>query len=139
MPEFKVIGQIDPFLHVSLKRGEKIYAESDAMVTMDATLELKGKMQGGLISALARRFANDESFFLQSIEATSGEGDTLLSPNVPGDIEILDIGQQQYMLNDGAFLAATDGVDIKVRSQGIGQALMGGTGGFFIMQSASHR
>ena len=137
MPQFKVIGSVDPFLHVTLARGEKIYAESDAMVTMDCTLELKGKMQGGLMSALARRFANDESFFMQSIEATGGEGETLLSPNVPGDIEILEIGaQQQYYLNDGAFLAATDGVEIQVRTQGIGQALLGGTGGFFIMQTA---
>lgn len=135
MSEFKVIGEIDPFLHVSLKRGEKIYAESDAMVTMDTTLELKGKMQGGLMSALTRRLANDESFFMQSIEAISGDGDTLLSPNIPGDIEILEIGTKQYMLNDGAFLAATDGVDIKIQTQGIGQALLGGTGGFFIMQS----
>ncbi|MFZ4856760.1 MAG: TIGR00266 family protein [Desulfuromonadaceae bacterium] len=138
MPDFKVIGSVDPFLHVSLKRGEKIYAESDAMVTMDATLELKGKMQGGLMSALARRLANDESFFMQSIEAVSGEGETLLSPNIPGDVEILEVGATQYNLNDGAFLAATDGVDIQVRTQGIGQALLGGTGGFFIMQTAGH-
>lgn len=136
MPQFKVVGEVDPFLHVTLRRGEKIYAESDAMVTMDATLELKGRMQGGFMSALARRFANDESFFMQSIEANGGDGETLLSPNIPGDIEILDIGKDQYMLNDGAFLAATDGVDIKVRTQGIGQALLGGTGGFFIMQTA---
>jgi uncharacterized protein (TIGR00266 family) len=136
MPQFQVIGSVDPFLHVTLKRGEKIYAESDAMVTMDSTLELKGKMQGGLVSALARRFANDESFFMQSIEATGGDGETLLSPNIPGDIEILEVGAQQYYLNDGAFLAATDAVDIQVRTQGIGQALLGGTGGFFIMQTA---
>jgi uncharacterized protein (TIGR00266 family) len=136
MPQFQIVGSVDPFLHVSLMRGEKIYAESDAMVTMDATLELKGKMQGGLMSALARRFANDESFFMQSIEATGGDGETLLSPNIPGDIEVLEVGSQQYYLNDGAFLAATDAVEIQVRTQGIGQALLGGTGGFFIMQTA---
>jgi len=135
MPEFKVVGSVDPFLHVSLKRGEKIYAESDAMVTMDTTLELKGKMQGGLMSALTRRFANEESFFLQSIEATGGDGETLLSPNIPGDIEVLEVGQQQYLLNDGAFLAAMDSVDIKARTQGIAQALLGGTGGFFVMET----
>jgi len=136
MPDFKVIGSIDPFLHVTLRRGERIYAESDAMVTMDATLELKGKMQGGLMSAIARRLANDESFFMQSIEATGGDGETLLSPNIPGDIEVLEVGLQQYLLNDGAFLAATDAVEIKVRTQGIGQALLGGTGGFFIMETS---
>lgn len=138
MPQFKVVGEVDPFLHVTLTRGEKIYAESDAMVTMDTTLELKGKMQGGMMSALARRFANDESFFMQSIEATTGNGETLLSPNIPGDIEVLEIGSQQYYMNDGAFLAASDTVEIQVKTQGIGQALLGGTGGFFIMQTSGH-
>ena len=138
MPNFNIVGNVDPFLHVKLKRGEKIFAESNAMVTMDATLELKGKMQGGLMSSLVRRFANEESFFMQSIAATSGDGDTLLSPNLPGDIEILTVGPQQYLLNDGVFLAGTDGVEMQIQTQGIGQALLGGTGGFFIMKTSGH-
>lgn len=32
MPQFTVTGDVDPFLHVSLRKGEKIYCESDAMV-----------------------------------------------------------------------------------------------------------
>ncbi len=135
MADFQVVGNVDPFLLVSLKKGERIYAESDAMVTMDATLELKGRARGGLLSSLARRFASGESFFQQSIEASFGDGEILLSPELPGDIEILDVGPRQYRLNDGAFLAATDGVDIKMKSQGIGQAVFGGTGGFFIMET----
>ncbi len=63
MAQFTVTGEIDPFLHVSLLRGEKIYCESNAMVMMESALELKGKMTGGLGSALMRRFANGESFF----------------------------------------------------------------------------
>lgn len=136
MPVFTVQGDIDPFLQVHLERGEKIYAESDAMVTMDTTLELKGKLQGGLVSALARKFANDESLFMQTIEATQGPGNCLLAPALPGSLGILDCGQRQYFLNDGAFVAATDGVDIKVKTQGIGKAFLGGTGGFFIMQTS---
>ena len=46
MPEFSVVGNVDPFLHVSLKKGESVYAERGAMVSMDATLELKGEMRG---------------------------------------------------------------------------------------------
>lgn len=136
MPEFQVVGNVDPFLLVSLQKGETIYAESNAMVTMDATLELKGKARGGLLSSLARRFASGESFFQQSIEANFGDGQILLSPELPGDIEILDVGMNQYRMNDGAFLAATDGVEIRMKSQGIGQAVFGGTGGFFIMETA---
>ena len=63
MPVFTPTGELDPFLHVSLRRGESIYCESDAMVMMEANLELRGQMQGGFLSALTRRLANGESFF----------------------------------------------------------------------------
>ena len=44
MPQFTVTGDVDPFLHVSMQQGEKIYCESNAMVMMESNLELKGKM-----------------------------------------------------------------------------------------------
>lgn len=135
--EFNIVGQGDPFLHVKLNKGEKLICESDAMVMMESNLELKGEMRGGFFQALGRRLANGESFFQQSIEAVHGGGETLLSPDLPGDILLLDCGQgRQYRMNDGAFLASSDGVKITAKSQGIGQALFGGTGGFFIGETS---
>ncbi|PXX42496.1 TIGR00266 family protein [Undibacterium pigrum] len=136
MPTFTTTGDVDPFLHVSMKRGEKIYCESDAMVMMEANLELKGKMQGGLISSLMRRMANGESFFQQHIEAVNGDGDCLLSPVLPGAMQVVDIGPRQYILNDGAFVAATAGVEMKTRMQNLGNALFAQSGGFFVMESS---
>lgn len=136
MAQFTVTGDIDPFLHVSLRSGEKIYCESNAMVMMESNLELKGKMTGGVGSALMRRFANGESFFQQHIEATYGAGDCLLSPTLPGAIEVLDIGAIRYLMNDGAFVAAESGVTLQVRTQSLGTALFGQTGGFFICEAA---
>ncbi len=135
MAHFTVTGDVDPFLHVSLKRNEKIFCESNAMVMMEATLDLKGKMTGGLGSALMRRFANDESFFQQHIEATRGDGDCLLSPTLPGAIEVLEVGSKSYKITDGAFVAAESGVNLNVRTQGLGSALFGQTGGFFICEA----
>lgn len=132
---FTLYGEKEPLLHVNLKKGEKIYAESGSMVTMDQTLKLDGKMQGGILAAIGRKFANGESFFNQFIEAVSGDGDTLLAPSLPGDIKILDIGTKQYYLNDGAFLASSMNVNLNVEMQNIGNALFGGTGGFFIMKT----
>ncbi len=134
-PVFSINGDIDPFLHVALARGESIYCESDAMVMMDATLDLKGKMKGGLGSALMRTFANGESFFQQQIEAVRGDGNCLLAPTMPGAMQVLDVGARQYLLGDGAFVAATAGVELKVRAQGLGNALFGQTGGLFITET----
>jgi uncharacterized protein (TIGR00266 family) len=138
MPVFTVTGDIDPFLHVSLTRGETIYCESDAMVMMEATLDLKGKMKGGLGSALMRTFANGESFFQQHIEATRGDGDCLLSPTLPGAMQVIDVGQRQYIISDGAFVAASDKVDLKVRTQSVGNALFAQSGGFFVTETGGN-
>ena len=83
-----------------------------------------------------RSLANGESFFQQNIEATGGDGTCLLSPNLPGAMRVLDIGERQYMISDGAFVAATGGVDLRVRTQNVGNALFGQSGGFFITESA---
>lgn len=136
MPTFSTVGNVDPFLHVSLKQGESIYAERGAMVSMDTTLELKGEARGGMLGALARRLTSGESFFQQTMAATNGDGDALFSPNLPGDVMVLQCGQRQFRLNDGAFLAADTTVEIKIRNQGLGQAVFGGTGGLFIMETA---
>ena len=135
MPVFTVTGDVDPFLHVSMRRGETIYCESDAMVMMESTLDLKGKMKGGIGSALMRTFANGESFFQQHIEATRGEGDCLLSPTLPGAMQTVDCGPNQYIISDGAFVAATSGVDLKVRTQSLGNALFAQSGGFFVTET----
>jgi uncharacterized protein (TIGR00266 family) len=136
MTTFTVTGDVDPFLHVSMKQGEKIYCESNAMVMMESALELKGKMTGGLGGALMRTFANGESFFQQHIDAVRGGGDCLLSPTLPGAMQVVDVGPRQYMISDGAFVAATAGVDLKVRTQSLGNALFGQSGGFFITETA---
>ncbi|MYM30892.1 TIGR00266 family protein [Duganella sp. CY15W] len=136
MPVFTITGDVDPFLHVSMRQGEKIYCESDAMVMMESALDLKGKITGGIGAAIMRRFANGESFFQQHIEAVRGGGDCLLAPTLPGAMQVLDVGNQQYMLSDGAFVAATSGVELKVRTQSLGNALFAQSGGFFITETS---
>jgi uncharacterized protein (TIGR00266 family) len=135
MTTFSILGDDNPFLHVAMQRGDKIYCESDAMVMMEANLELKGRMVGGVGRALLRQFVQGENFFQQHIEAVRGEGDCLLAPALPGAMQILEIGERQYILADGAFVAATDGVEIDAKMQSIGNALFGGAGGFVLMHT----
>ena len=138
MAVFTITGDVDPFLHVSLRKGERIYCESDAMVMMEDTLDLSGRMSGGFMSALMRRLANGESFFQQHIEAVRGAGDCLLSPALPGALQVLEVGTTSYLISDGAFLAAESGVDLRARAQNIGNALFAQTGGFFIGEATGN-
>lgn len=104
---FTLLGENEPFLHCHLQQGDIVHCEANAMVMMESNLELKGSLQGGIMQSLMRRFANGESLFQQKIEATRGEGDCLLAPTLDGDMQILDIGNAQYTLSDGAFVASS--------------------------------
>ena len=44
-------------------------------------------------------------------------------------MQIVDCGPNQYIISDGAFVAASNGVDLKVRTQNIGNALFAQSGG----------
>jgi uncharacterized protein (TIGR00266 family) len=95
-------------------------------------------MKGGLGSALMRTFANGESFFQQHIEAARGDGDCLLSPTLPGAMQVVDCGPRQYIISDGAFVAAASGVDLRVRTQSLGNALFAQSGGFFVTETSGN-
>lgn len=134
--QFTTVGERDPFLLVELRQGEHIFAESGAMVSMETTLDLSAEIRGGVLGSLARKFVAGESLFTQKIEATRGDGQVLLSPLMTGDIELLDVEpNRSYLLNDGAFVAAETGVDLKMKMQNISTALFGGTGGFVIVEA----
>ena len=62
---FEITGSVDPLLSVTLEKGEKVLAESNAMVAMDGDLSLKGRSRGGIMKSLALKLLNDESFFQQ--------------------------------------------------------------------------
>lgn len=133
---FTLLGENEPFLHCHLQQGDIVHCEANAMVMMESNLELKGSLQGGIIQSLMRRFANGESLFQQKTEASKGEGDCLLAPTLDGDMQILDIGNAQYTLSDGAFVASSGSVDIKASIQrNLGGAIFGDTGGFMVMQT----
>lgn len=136
MATFQVEGGVDPLLIVKLEKGEAVATESNAMVAMDRALSLRGRTRGGFFGSLARKLLNDETFFQQWIDAPDEPGEAVLAPNLPGGIELLDVGERQYCLSDGAFLASTEGVEIETKAQGVGKALFGGSGGLFIMKTS---
>ena len=63
MPRFTITGDNDPFLHVSLRRGESITCESNSMVMMEANLELAGEMKTAVGSGEPGLFEKFKKFF----------------------------------------------------------------------------
>lgn len=121
-------------LEVRLLVKQTIKAQSDAMVTMDPTIDVEGKLEGGLLGGLGRMLSG-ESFFFQTLRATRGAGEVLLAPAQPGDVLpiVLD-GRGSYILQKDGFLAATEGVEISTTAQNLTRGLFSGEG-FFVLRA----
>ena len=58
-----------------------------------------------------------------------------LTPALPGDVAIVPVGERQYMIADGAYLANTDGVELESKTQTLGRDLLGDSGGLFVLRT----
>lgn len=122
-----------PLVRCDLQRGEQIKAESDAMVAMSATLDIRGSMNGGLLGGIARRMLTGESFFFQTIDAARGAGSVLLGHPAPGGIIDVDLdGSYSLRVQKGGFLAATEGIQVDTAMQNLVQGLFSREG-FFVV------
>lgn len=121
-------------LEVHLRAGQSVKAQSDAMVAMDATVDVDGKMEGGLLGGLGRMLSG-ESFFFQTLKAARGSGVAHLAPAQPGDLLPIHLdGTTPYVIQKDGFLAASEMVDITTTAQNLTKGLFSGEG-FFVLKA----
>jgi len=124
-----------PLLKVTLSKGETLKAESDAMVSMDSTIDVEGKIEGGLLSGIGRMLAG-EKFFFQTLTARRGPGEVLLAPAIPGDIVDVDLdGSYSLVVQKDGFLAGSTGIEVSSKMQNLMQGLFSGEGFFTLKVS----
>jgi len=120
---------------VELEPGETIVAESDAMSSMAAELDMDAKLNGGFFGGLARKFLGKESLFINHFSNNTGQRRTLhLTQPTPGDIEIKELNGDTYCLQQGAYIASEPGVRLGLQWAGFG-SLIGGEGLFKLVVS----
>ena len=136
MAQFDVNGDKEPFLIVQLEKGEKIFAESDSMLAMQDGITIRGEARGGVLASIGRAITSGEDLFQQTLTATK-DAVVMLSPSLPGDIKILQLEHNKgYYLNDYAFFAAEDGINLETRrNQTLGSAIFSGDG-FFVLHAS---
>ena len=123
-----------PVIKCDLQQGEKIKAESDAMVSMSATVDVNGSMNGGLLGGLARRMLAGESFFFQELSATRGPGSVLLGHSAPGGIVDVELdGSYALKVQKNGFLAATSSINVDTTVQNLAQGIFSREG-FFVLK-----
>ncbi|GIW82484.1 MAG: TIGR00266 family protein [Gemmatales bacterium] len=104
-------------LTVQLDPGQKVYAEPSAMVSMDATIDLKAGLKGGFSKTIGRMLGG-ESIIINTFTAARGAGEVTFAPGTPGDILHYHLQGRSLMLQRGAFLAYSDGVELTGKWQG---------------------
>ena len=121
-----------PIVKYYLEQGERIKAESDAMIAMSSTIDVTGGVEGGFKKGLTRMLAG-EKFFFQYLTANRGPGHVIFAHALPGDILPVELdGSCGLRVQKDGFLAATDGVQVDTKVQNIAKGLFSGAG-FFIL------
>ncbi|MEM9022478.1 MAG: TIGR00266 family protein [Bacteroidota bacterium] len=124
-------------LKASLAAGQSLKAESGAMVSMDATIEVAGKMEGGLLGGITR-MVSGEKFFFQTLTANGADGEVLLAPASPGDITHIAMdGSTTYNVQKDGFLAGSQDLEVSTKMQNLAKGLFSGEGFFIVKVSGT--
>lgn len=115
---------------VSLSGGESCVAEGGAMIAMSGDMDVKthvNKGEQGVMGALkgmARKLAG-EGIFLNHFTAASGGGEVYLSTSLPGDMEVIELSGRTLQVQNGAFVAHSDGVQMQINWGGLKNVFSG--------------
>jgi uncharacterized protein (TIGR00266 family) len=121
-----------PIIRYRLRKGERLKAESDAMIAMSSTVDVTGGVEGGILRGMTRMLAG-EKFFFQYLTASRGPGEVLLGHALPGGIVDVKLdGSYGLRVQKDGFLAATDGVEVSTQVQNLVRGLFSGEG-FFVL------
>jgi len=131
--KFDIRGNPD-YGHVDfqLDPGETVLVESGAMAYMSSHMELNSRCMGGLLQALLRKILTSESLMAGEYTPNGSAGELSISPSWPGTVlhRQLD-GSKPLILQPGAFLACTPGIELTTMFGGL-RAIFSGEGLFFL-------
>ena len=105
--------------------GEKIVAESGAMVAMGSEIDVQTSMRGGLLAAAKRKVLGGESIFQNTFTSKQAGQDLYLAPPAEGDLRQKVLAPNEpFFLQSGAYVAHIgDGLVLDTK--------WGGVKGFF--------
>lgn len=113
-------GPAFAYIDVNLGPGETIVAESDAMSSMSADLDMIALFNGGLFSGLCKKFLGGESLFVNEFtNNTDGWRRLTLVQPTPGDIRQVELHDESICLQPGAYIASTPGLKLGLRWAGL--------------------
>lgn len=97
--------------------GQQIFAEPSAMASMDPHVELKSGLKGGLKKALGRAFGG-ESLIINTFSSPQEPGEVTFAAGQMGDAVRYKLDNSSLMLQRGAFMLHSEGVEVSGKWQG---------------------
>lgn len=124
--EFQILKNPMSILEVTLKKDEIITAEAGALVFMKGDIEIDTKMRSGILKTVKVSLLGNESFFVNRYTAKE-EGCVLglTGPPVGDIIEISINDNAGFIVQSGAYIASTVGVEIDTKWQGFTKGIFG--------------
>lgn len=114
-----------------LQAEQSIQAESGAMVSMSANVELQSQMKGGIFGAI-KRAAGGESAFISTFTARGGPGEVTLAPGAPGDIAAIELSGTPFFVQSSSYLAGDASLTVDTKWGGA-KSFFSGEGLFVLM------
>lgn len=139
MSQFKFRVENNPAygsLIVTLPPNQTLLVEAGAMAAMDANIEMKSKMRGGLMKGIGRMLSG-ESLFISEFTAKNTAGELYISPGVPGDVSYYHLdGSKGLMVQSSGFVASSPSVDLDTKFQGLKGFFTGES--IFFLRASGH-
>lgn len=86
--------------------GERVVAESGAMVAMGPQIDIQTSARGGLLAAAKRKVLGGESIFQNTFTAREAGQELYLAPPPEGDLRAIELARgQPFFLQSGAYVA----------------------------------
>ena len=121
----------------TLDPGEKLRAESGAMMATSYGVSVEASTQGGLMKGLKRSFLGGESLFITTYTAPASGGWVDVAHHLAGDIVVAAVTPDSPVsVTRGCWLASAAGVDLDTKWGGF-KNLFGGEGGFLVRASGT--
>jgi len=121
---------------VSLQANESFIAESGAMVGMSTNVHMETQSKGGMMGGLKRMFGG-ESFFRNTFTAQNGPGEVLLAQALCGDMAILEMTPNGFLIQNSAYIASTTDVNVETQTGGFKGFFSGA--GVFVLKATSQQ
>lgn len=126
--KFQISGNPDySFVTIQIPANETLTVEASAMATMDTHIRMETRLRGGF-----GRFLTGESIFLNKFTAEGGPGEIGIAPGSPGDLDHVYLKNETIYLQNTAFVAASQGVAVESKWQGMVKGFFSGENLFLI-------